>query len=476
MKSLKKILAVVMVLTMIVALGATAYAAPAATTPSTPSITITATSENAQAQTDTTVYTWYRILDAEIEEDPTNSDAVQSGGKVSYSVDSQAKATALEGTGLFTVTPDASGSKWYVELTDDSTSGQAIADAFAANSFNLSLFPTDTFHQKAVGGTATTGEVEPGYYYITSTAGTKAVVQTLKAVTIEEKNTFPPVEKTVDETDKHAQLGDEIQYTLTVEVPATANDKIVLTDTMTNGLTFKSIDECKNGTDDVTYTLNPTAPAATDKTFTITFAAADVIANQGKTITIKYTAILNNAAVVGTPEKNKVVLDYGNNYTSKPSEVETETHKFTFDKIDGSNSTNKLPGAVFELQLNGTALPLVEVAAGETYRIATSEDTTTVTSITTAGKVITINGVDSDVTYQLVETKAPTGYNLPEDPSTDVKPETDNSLAITIENNKGAVLPSTGGIGTTIFYVVGGLMVAGAGVILVTRRRMNAEK
>lgn len=78
-----------------------------------------------------------------------------------------------------------------------------------------------------------------------------------------------------------------------------------------------------------------------------------------------------------------------------------------------------------------------------------------------------------DVTYQLVETQAPTGYNMPAEPSTDVKPETDNTLAITIENNKGTVLPSTGGMGTTIFYVVGGLLIIGAVIVLVARRKAH---
>lgn len=99
-----------------------------------------------------------------------------------------------------------------------------------------------------------------------------------------------------------------------------------------------------------------------------------------------------------TSNDNTVKINYGNHFESKPVTVETDTQKFTFDKIDGADQ-KKLPGAIFELRLNGTALNLIEVAAGETYRIATAEEIADdsiakVTQMTTTGKVITVNGVD----------------------------------------------------------------------------------
>ena len=256
---------------------------------------------------------------------------------------------------------------------------------------------------------------------------------------------------------------------------------------MDAGLTFKAIDSVKAGEDDVPYTLTPTTPAAADKEFTITFAKDTVIANKGKTITIEYTAILNKDAVVETGIPNDLVLEYGNNYKSVVKTVETKTYKFQFDKVDGADTgetKTKLVGAEFELQLNETAINLVEVEAGKTYRIATTEDTTTTTKIVTNGNTITINGLDSDVTYSLKETKAPTGYNLLEEPvevkATETEGEGEDAVTtfvfekIDVENNKGSVLPSTGGIGTTIFYILGSILVIGAGVLLVTKRRMDA--
>ena len=498
MKNMKKIFALLIAMVLVLSLSTSAFAA---------SITINSTA-GSDVQTDTTVYTYYKILDATIEVAPTvgvgGDTTNQADTKVSYYVTTEAKANALSAlkvsdesgaAALFKVVKDAAQDKWYVELADDSTT----ADVIAARLDTIKTSFADasgSFAQTAPGGTAKAEGLAPGYYLITSTLGDELVVQTLADVTINTKNEYPSVNKTIPETDKSAQIGDTITYTIPVTVPASANDTIVVTDTMTEGLTFNAITSVKSsadGTPDVTYTSAPTTLSsatvtANSNSFTITFDADTVTANAGKTITIIYTAILNEKAVVDAADEddadnasndNTVKINYGSNFESKTVTVETDTQKFTFDKVDGSDNTTKLPGAIFELRLNGTALNLYEVAAGETYRIATAAEITAgtniVTQMTTTGKVITVNGVDGDVTYQLVETQAPTGYNLPENPSTDVKANTNNNLAVTIQNNKGTVLPSTGGIGTTIFYIVGAIFVIGAGVVIVTKRRMNDD-
>ena len=114
-----------------------------------------------------------------------------------------------------------------------------------------------------------------------------------------------------------------------------------------------------------------------------------------------------------------------------------------------------------------------------------SEDTDTKkTVITTNGNTVTIKGLDADTTYYLWETKAPTGYNVLTSPITltatsstsgegDAAVTTYSFADQTIKNNKGSVLPSTGGIGTTIFYIIGAILVIGAGVLLISRRRMR---
>ena len=135
-----------------------------------------------------------------------------------------------------------------------------------------------------------------------------------------------------------------------------------------------------------------------------------------------------------------------------------------------------MSGAKFKLKDGeGNYVNLVEVTAGEVYRVATDADTTTTQEMTTAGKQITINGLDADIDYSLEETKAPDGgYNaLTED--VPLEKEGTTFINTEIENNKGTVLPSTGGIGTTIFYIIGAVLVLGAGILLVTRRRMNVN-
>ena len=131
-----------------------------------------------------------------------------------------------------------------------------------------------------------------------------------------------------------------------------------------------------------------------------------------------------------------------------------------------------MTGAEFQLLLNDTPMTLKEVTPGEVYRIAMPGETGTTQTITTNGKTVQIYGLDIDVqAYKLQETKAPTGgYNILKDPY-ELTPGETGFGQTDIENNEGAVLPSTGGSGTTIFYVIGGLLIIGAAVVLVARRK-----
>jgi fimbrial isopeptide formation D2 family protein/LPXTG-motif cell wall-anchored protein len=464
----------------------------------TPSITINPV-ENKEANESAAIdYVAYRILEADIDKDPTvgSDGSTTANGTVAYYVTTADRAAQLSATDLFNVTKVEGQNKWFVELKNSATTAEQLVAAFSAESFDLSKFEKVEFSKAADATNATSGDVDPGYYYITSTLGSKIALQTLSPVTINEKNTYTTDDKTIPEVDKLSEIGQDITYTLTVNVPATANKEIVLTDTMSKGLKFKEIvSQTVKGANDteaaaITGTVSAVTAAENDATkFTITYSADQVIAAAGKTITVLVKVEVTEAAAIDTDIPNTLDLKYGNVYEAKPVTVNTKPSKFTFDKVDGTDTTIKLTGAEFELHravkgegdkvTAGDVISLVEVTAGEEYRIATPEEiaakTNIVTTMTTTGKVITVNGIDKDLTYILVETKAPTGYNLPQNPNTEVKAGQDVQADINIEiqNNKGTQLPSTGGIGTTIFYVVGGVLVLAAIILLVTKKRMS---
>ena len=458
---------------------------------STPSITIKTTSKTAEAERDETAYTWYRILDADIGNDPSINDVYQSGGRVSYHVETVARANIIGSikipgtdTNMFKLTQISSTDTYSVELTNpDNTTGAQIAEALGT--IDLTQFPSGTFSQEEVAGTATSGTVAPGYYYIKSTAGKNVALQTLTAVTITEKNEFPTVTKEVPEKekDRNAQIGDEITFNMTVTVPVTANDKIVLNDTMTAGLSYKEITSIKIGEELVDAANYTVTPAEGNSGFTLTLpkelviswtAEADSGTNKTE-VDIVYKATLNGAAKTDPAEKNTVVLKYGDNYDTIPKEATVKTYDVEFDKVDGSNG-NPLAGAEFNLKLNGTVVPVIEVVAGKEYRIAMPNEEGATPTIQTIGETVRIYGLDIDVnTYSLQETKAPTGgYNILKD-ATPIRVNEEGTAftPLTIENNEGAVLPSTGGSGTMIFYVVGGLLIIGAAIVLVARRKAH---
>ena len=476
MKKMKKILALVLVAVMMMAMSVTAFAAG-----DTPSITIKPNNDTDVTTSTTIKYTYYKILTADIDTDPVvGLDGVATtDGQVAYYVENEAQATALSGTGVFTVTRVGETNKWYVELVD----GKTVDDIITA--FNNDTFLGNFTKQEytSEGGDAVLPNVSAGYYFIKSSLGSKMAVQTLSPVTINEKNEYVTDDKTIPTVDEHSQIGQEITYTLTVTVPTTATEQIVLTDTMSKGLTFKEI----KSQSPITGTVGEVEDAANDATkFTITYTAAQVQAlvadkEEAQTITVEVTVIVNDEAAIDTAIPNTLDLKYGNNYDAVPVTVNTETTKFKFDKVDGTDTTVKLTGAHFQLKQGGNVVKLVKVEDGKTYRVATADEITAagetlVDTIITNGNTVTINGLDGDLTYQLTETEAPTGYNKMNPDTVDVTPNESKTFdAQNVENNKGTQLPSTGGIGTTIFYIVGAVLVIGAGVVLVTRRRMNDQ-
>ena len=219
----------------------------------------------------------------------------------------------------------------------------------------------------------------------------------------------------------------------------------------------------------------------TDETkadITITFSDSWLKTNWEKDIVIQYSATVNKDAVVadaGNP--NTAKISYGNedNPLTHEETVKVYSAKISVNKKDGSG--NALQGAGFKLKnsegkyykLNDGIVTWVT----ETESVKGDEHTSDA-----QGAVPAFTGL-ANGTYTLEESTVPTGYNRAADKVITIaeKNITDTNISQTAEviNNSGSELPSTGGIGTTIFYAIGAALVIGAGIVLVTRRRMNVQ-
>lgn len=500
MKTVKRALALLLALTMLLAMSVSALAANG-TNNDNGTITI---NNAVVGQT----YTIYQILALESYNTEANA--------YSYKA-TTAWETFVESDGIkdvYLVTDDQGYVTWKGETTDSRVSTFAqLAQAYAANSAN-SVTATKT--EKATSTTITFTGLNLGYYLLDSSMGTLCSLNTTNPdATIQEKNEAPTNEKKVEEdstpgtygSTNDADIGQTVNFQSTITAQAGAQNYI-FHDTMSTGLTFGSVTGITlNGTavDTSNYTVK------TDKltdgcTFEVVFTQAfcDTL-KANDTIVISYTATVNENAFVGTPgNANESKLEYGETgktTTTPPSKTTTYTweidvYKYTVVKAaeEGQADTEKaLAGAEFILYKDvanddATTTRYYAVATAVTggYRFTgwTTEQGSATKFVTPATGKFAIKGLDSD-TYYLEETTAPAGYNVLKDPvkvvigaDGSVTYGDDSTAAnpdVKILNNTGAELPSTGGVGTTIFYVLGGLLVVCAGVLLITKRRMNKE-
>ena len=482
MKLTNKLAGILLALAMVLGIAATAFAEG-----ETGSITIY---DAAVGQT----YTIYQILDLE----SYNNEARAYAYKATTAWNSFINSVAIKG---IYVEVDAQG---YVTWK-----GNADAAAFAKLAQKYAK-DNSIANQGSVTATTTTvsfNGLDLGYYLVDTTLGTLCSLDTTNPdVVMEEKNEVPTNVKTVEEDStgawgatNDADIGQVVNFKSTITAQPGA-ENYVFHDKMSEGLTYTG--DAKIYTDEAmtqelaagNYMVNDT-PDDSD-TFDITFEQDYLNTITAVTkLYVKYSATLNESAkvgIAGNPNESK--LSYGeiNQDTGKPGSTTppSETKTYTWDvdvfKYTMNGETEKaLAGATFTLRKNADGSnPIALVSEGNNvYRVAKTNETATVTEITTdaTGK-FTIKGLDAD-TYYLTETAAPAGYNKLAAPVTIVIGE--NGVVngtteapqgvdeVKVLNQSGTELPSTGGIGTTIFYIVGGVLVVGAVVLLVTKKRMN---
>ena len=506
MKRIRKIAALVLAAVMVMAMGITAFAATDG------SIIVT----NATKGQTYEAYLIFTASPSNPEDETSNIIYTATPAQVAISGFDTYFDKALDEEGNYSITKKAGANdeeliQWVKNNFESLKQGDAIDGTWTDN---------DTY---------TFSGLDYGYYYITSSLGSVVTIDTAgknvavvdknestptgpeKKITAEDSAIDPALDKTgVTESENDSSVGSvetfrvsfnatnwikkEDQQTPSSGTEGTKVTEWNFTDTPTGlAIDADSVKVYVNGTDDahdVTGTIDDIRVSAGGVlTFTIPWVdgngkhlyEAEEAGSALIPVTIVYDAeITAEAATAVAP--NEVEIKYNKNtQLGEKAVTTTYTYKFKLEKKDEKGEA--LKGAEFELYFapetgnSENPLKFVQVEDG-VYRY---DPEGTVTHIKPAGDAATarIIGLDN-ASYILKEVVVPKGYNKAADTKVSglskVDAEETSITTVTIKNLKGAELPSTGGMGTTIFYVLGAVLVIGAGVVLIARRRMNSER
>lgn len=506
MKCTRKLASLLLALVMVFALAVTAFAQDVAGTDGTGSITI---SNAAKGET----YTIYKLFNATVHED-------EDGNSIAYT------GTVPESLNTY-FTADENG---YISATPAAKQGENMSDGLKTALKDWTADATATATAESDGSALNFNGLAYGYYVVTTTQGNSviSVDSTMPRVTIFDKNSSKPTELSKTASEHNVSIGDTVTYTVRFKTSnydgaGTDAKKIVsytIEDTLPeflSNVTVTSIIVDNDGDSTTTKDQADVTAQFADKKIVIDWydeANSKFLHDNGATVTITYTAVVTDKATIdGAGNTNKVAVTWtteGGNEPGPDDKVEIEETIFTYaialKKV--SDKGKNLPGAVFEFPFyvkstadaTDGAYIYAGTTAGEglTNQIATPEN-----------GVIVVKGVKSG-SYEITEVTAPAGYNkltapvtvkavqtgsssthttvyLDEngnitntetDKTTKVNVDIDNiaATALVVVNKAGTELPSTGGMGTTIFYVLGAVLVVGAGVLLVTKKRMSQSE
>ncbi len=456
-------------------------------------------------------YTAHKIFDVVYDTTITN---------YAYSINSvnewfaTVQAYAADAANGLTLTATAADPNLYIVETGTAFSALNFANALkaAASSMQNGIELTTSGT-----GVAATG-LDLGYYFVTSTNGALCNLTTTNpTVTIHDKNEVIFIKETPEDT---VEVGQTVPFTVTTKVRETEGFTAYvydISDSMSAGLTFdKNVTITLAGETMSTdfYTLeyyDEDNDGNTNNGFKLSFKMIELdnAGHYDKEIVVSYSATVNSNAITVIDENNATLV-----YTTDPdggTSILTETEqvysaKIVIDKYAAGSENNgtKLANAKFVLYkqdngkklyykytdtANSTADTVTWVEIADSAALTTAITNGTITEVTTdAQGAAEFGGLEAG-TYYLQETAAPAGYNMLTDVVTvvidkltaDELAEADPvavaaSLTATAEvaNNTGSKLPETGGMGTTIFYILGATLTLGAAVRLITKKRMAA--
>ena len=518
MKKTKKLFAMLLALIMAMALAVPAFAAGE---------TYTITINNDK---DGHTYEAYQVFSGDLAGNVLSNITWGTG------VNGEALLAALkDGDAFENAFDDCTTAAQVAEVLAGFESNSANLDAFATVVGNHLGTVTGTSTQGT--GKYIISNLPAGYYFVKDSAAvtgtdaqTKFILELVQDTEVTPKSGTSIVDKQVHDEPADAEAGasdgwgetadhainESFQFKLIAKIPDDADMNayehyyVNFVDTWSAGVTFEQIDSVM---------VNETELENTEYTYTPTENGMNITINDiipylgegndlaGSTVTVIYSAHLNENAYVNngsgsTENENTVKLEFSNNpywngegTPDKGETPEDTVWVFTYEvdntKVDGSNEDKPLAGAGFKLYSDKDCEQEIALIYDETkgaYRPVKGEEQGEEMFSAESTGIFNIIGLDAG-TYYLKETTIPAGYNemspnpfvvtikatheeLTEE-TCNVTLTEDSTMNNEIVNNQGATLPETGGMGTTLFYAVGGVLVVGAGILLITKKRME---